>query len=595
MLKVNSWIISLTVIVISNARAFSNGSPPDVTCALKHTLCNPNLPRPCCDSIDQCQRTWPDNYFRCIGDIILSGLGKSCELDEDCDEINHAKCSKDGKCICRMKTVKTDLWTCAPILGGFCWNDEPCAGDNVVCVKNECKCKEDVLGTHCQNDDVCNSVKFAKCSEDKVCVCTSNTTAVTSSYCAPIFNGFCWENDECVTPYSICLNNRCQCDEKYNLYNPKQGCVSVVQLNDACLNHDDCNQINHAICSKDKICECDENYVPVSQTSCRPIYGGFCSKNKDCLTVNAVCIDSQCVCKPNMVKYSKYLCVEVQLGIPCESNDDCRKISNSMCFKSGKCECKINYGEYNSTACAPLLGQFCYEDGLCIPEHSSCKNKECVCNDGFLEYFGEKCLPHYLKMHCDNDNGCKYIANARCQNDIGICSCKNNHGMVNETACAPLLEESCVRNELCAPLHSSCKNGKCKCNDGFLPYSKEKCLPHNIRIYCEEDDNCKYISNSECRTDINICVCKSAYKFFNHTTCAPLLGEHCKPNEQCPTTNSHCVDDMCVCQPGYQHHEGNCVFVNSSLYLIRILCNEDIECSVMKYAVCSSSGYCELF
>lgn len=84
----------------------------------------------------------------------------------------------------------------------------------------------DVLDTHCENDDACNSVKFAKCSEDKVCVCTSNTTAVTSTYCAPIFGGFCWENDECVTPHSICLNNRCQCDAKYNFYNPTQGCVS---------------------------------------------------------------------------------------------------------------------------------------------------------------------------------------------------------------------------------------------------------------------------------------------------------------------------------------------------------------------------------
>ncbi|XP_044597922.1 uncharacterized protein LOC123274389 [Cotesia glomerata] len=296
MLKVNSWIISLIVIVISNECSSSNETSLDVTCALKHTLCNPNLPRPCCDSIDQCQRTWPDNYFRCIGDIILSGLGKFCELDEDCNEIIHAKCSKDGKCICRMKTVRTNPWTCAPILGGFCWNNETCAADNAVCVNSEY-----VLGTQCENDDACNLVKFAKCSEYKVCACTSNTTAITSIYCAPIFRGFCWENDECVTPNSICLNNTCQCHGEYNQYTIEKGCVSIANLNDFCLNDYDCRQIDHAICSKDNKCKCDKNYVTMNQTSCRPIYGGICSKNKDCRNIYGVCIDSKCGCMSFML------------------------------------------------------------------------------------------------------------------------------------------------------------------------------------------------------------------------------------------------------------------------------------------------------
>ncbi|XP_044584964.1 neurogenic locus notch homolog protein 1-like [Cotesia glomerata] len=679
MLKVNSWIISLIVIVISTECSSSNETSLDVICALKHTLCDPNLSRPCCNLIDQCQRTWPDNYFRCIGDIILNGLGKSCELDEDCDEIKHAKCSKDGKCICRMKTVRTDPWTCAPILGGFCWNNEPCAADNAVCVNSECKCKKDysrrpnnqcvrdVLGTHCKNDDVCNLVKFAKCSKDKVCACTSNTTAVTSTYCAPIFGGFCWENDECVTPHSICLNNECQCDEKYNQYNTENGCVSkmdfyknkisnaictgvndcvcfqqypfeetypctpedkndceadnlcviknsrcidnfcqckphfvyrsnqclpFVYLNDVCLNNDDCSKINHAICSKDKKCECDENYALVNQTSCRPIYGGFCSKNEDCVNINGACIDSKCGCMPFTVKFLEYWCVIPHLGMPCKSNKDCRKILNSMCSDNGKCECKIYFGEYNSTTCAPLLGQFCYEDELCAPYHSSCKNEKCVCNDGFLEHSRKKCSPHYLRMYCEDDDNCKYIANARCQNDINICTCKNGHGMVNETTCAPLLGESCFENQLCASLHSSCRNNKCKCNDGFHQYSKEKCLPHYIRMYCEDDDNCKYIANSECRTDINICACKSTHKFFNHTTCAPLLGEHCKPNEQCSIKNSHCIDDVCACRPNYENHNGNCVYVNPGSDFIQILCHEDSHCSLIKYAVCSDDN-CE--
>ncbi|CAG5073390.1 Protein of unknown function [Cotesia congregata] len=615
------------------------------------------------------------NDFHIFFSVCLGGLGKRCELDEDCDEIIHAKCSKDGKCICRMKTVKTDPWTCAPILGGFCWNNETCAADNAVCVNSECKCKKDyfqrpnnqcvrnVLGTQCENDDACNLVKFAKCSEYKICTCTSNTTAITSIYCAPIFGGFCWENDECVTPNSICLNNKCQCHGKYNQYTIEKGCVSIcgndacyegkilaenkisnaictgvndcvcfqqypfeeaypctskdkivcetdnlcvvenskcidnhcqckpqfeyrsnqclpfAHLNDFCWINYDCRQIDHAICSKDKKCKCDENYAAVNQTSCRPIYGGICSQNKDCRNINGVCIDSKCGFIPFMVNFSEYLCLAPQLGIPCKSNEDCRKILNSICSDNGICECKMNFGEYNSTACASLLGESCFKSQLCAPDHSNCNNDICLCDDGFLDYSKKKCIPHYLNMFCENDDKCKYIANAKCQNDTKTCTCKNGHQMVNETACAPLLGESCFENQLCAPLHSSCRNDECKCNDGFIEYSKEKCLPHYIRMYCEDDDDCKYIANSECRSDINICSCKSTHKFFNETTCAPLLGEHCKPNEQCAVKNSHCIDDVCVCRPARSNFN-------------RILCREDSQCSIIKYAVCSDNN-CE--
>ncbi|CAG5103239.1 Protein of unknown function [Cotesia congregata] len=545
-----------------------------------------------------------------------------------------------------MKTVRTDPWTCAPILGGFCSNNETCAADNAVCVNSECKCKKgyfqrpnnqcvrNVLGTRCENDEACNLVKFAKCSEYKVCACTSNTTAITSIYCAPIFGGFCWENDECVTLNSICLNNKCQCHGKYNQYTTEKGCVSneivceadnwcvvensgcidnfcqckpqfgyrsnqclpLAHLNDFCLLDYDCREIDHAICSKDNKCKCDENYVAVNQTSCRPISGGICSKNKDCGNINGACIDSKCGCMPFMVKFSKYLCLAPQLGIPCKSNEDCRKILNSICSDNGICECKINFGEYNSTACASLLGESCFENQLCVPLHSNCKNDICLCDDGFLDYSKKKCIPHssdwdtildcipqyIFNMYCENDDNCKYIANAKCQNDTNICTCKNGHEMVNETACAPLLEESCFENQLCALLHSSCRNDKCKCNDGFIQYSKEKCLPHYIRMYCEDDDNCKYIANSECRTDINICICKSTHKFFNETTCAPLLGESCFENQLCAPLHSSCRNDKCKCNDGFiQYSKKKCL-----PHYIRMYCEDDDNCKYIANSEC---------
>lgn len=72
--------------------------------------------------------------------MLLGGLGKFCELDEDCEDISHAKCSKDHQCVCRKNNVKINSWTCAPTLGSFCWQDELCAAENAFCIDNECRC-----------------------------------------------------------------------------------------------------------------------------------------------------------------------------------------------------------------------------------------------------------------------------------------------------------------------------------------------------------------------------------------------------------------------------------------------------------------------
>ncbi|CAG5084620.1 Protein of unknown function, partial [Cotesia congregata] len=356
------------------------------------------------------------------------GLGKLCELDEDCDEIKHAKCSKDGKCICRMTTVRVDPWTYGPILGGFCWKNESCAADNAVCINNEY-----ILGTHCKNDDACNQVKFAKCSENKVCSCTSNTTAVNPTLCLPVFGGFCWETDES------------------------------------------------------------------------------------------------------------------QLGIPCKDNSDCKEILNSICSGNGKCECQVNFKEYNTSACAPLLRESCLKNRICAPLHSSCKDDRCKCDDGFSEYSTDKCLPHYIRMRCDNDNDCSYILNSKCRSDVNICICKSTHKMLNETTCAPLLGQHCKPNEQCAMSNSQCIDNVCQCQSGYRSYNTHCLLvDHKFLYSCDKVLDCGDPWHYICDKDKK-CRCNRYNYSINRSTCSPGLKGSCWKDSQCTVNNTSCVNFRCQC------------------------------------------------
>lgn len=84
--------------------------------------------------------------------LVSALLGKPCEIDIDCSEINHSKCSNDNVCVCRENNIAVSSSSCEPLLGSFCWKNEKCAPDNSVCMQNECRCKPSFLplsSIHC--------------------------------------------------------------------------------------------------------------------------------------------------------------------------------------------------------------------------------------------------------------------------------------------------------------------------------------------------------------------------------------------------------------------------------------------------------------
>ncbi|CAG5080977.1 Protein of unknown function [Cotesia congregata] len=629
--------------------------------------------------------------------MLLGGLGKFCELDEDCDEISHAKCSKDHYCICRKDNVRINAWTCAPTLGSFCWQDELCATENALCINKECRCTANyfsnhnnqcipkILGTSCETDEICNSqVKFSKCSEDNICTCIFNTIEINPRYCAPTSGGVCWQTDECVPKNLECINNICQCEQgtaydptelkcrsAYS-YRPKltatssksksicsdfnncmcyqessesffictpmdkyhcetndsclvenslciedfcqckprflhksQKCIPAY-LNELCSDDSNCNQIRHAVCSKDKVCVCDESHIEYNKEFCKSVINGFCSSDADCLAVNSTCIERTCQCKPNMVKYTKDLCITPdanltlitgQLGIPCEDHLDCADILGSQCSSNKKCECLLLYEEYNTTACAPLLGRSCSELKLCAVTHSSCADDICICDHGFVKHSIDKCVPHYIGMECEKNDDCRLLLDSKCINYV--CACRDNYTPLNATVCAPQLGEYCRMDQQCAAANSICIKNKCKCQLQYESIDRNHCLRTMFssvagldKFSCDHDGDCNDIKYSHCSLD-KVCSCKPNYYYYyvplGRTKCVGLIGEICDSDDECISYNSVCVNHICQCLEGlYAPTKYQCDKISLGS---NCQANEDCSTSIIN-SECSSGKVC---
>lgn len=72
-----------------------------------------------------------------------------------------------------------------------------------------------------------------------------------------------------------------------------------VNDEDVCLENNDCQGKKNSICSKDGLCICKLNYVALSATMCAPLLNEPCLMKNSCATINAVCINGTCQCKPH--------------------------------------------------------------------------------------------------------------------------------------------------------------------------------------------------------------------------------------------------------------------------------------------------------
>ncbi|XP_057330753.1 prion-like-(Q/N-rich) domain-bearing protein 25 [Microplitis mediator] len=253
-----------------------------------------------------------------------------------------------------------------------------------------------MLGDFCEMNIYCQEVMHAQCSKNKTCVCRPNYVALNSSRCVPLLEEDCWNNEECATINSVCLNSKCQC--KHNYTACSNNLCETRFLGKRCTDNKECMYSLNAECSRDNECVCSSNYIKVNE-QCKPLLSGYCISQNECVPDNSICLHYQCRCKRNFVALSVYQCASVEVNEPCNTHEDCRKIKKyTRCTPDNVCECDVNYVKMDDNSCAPILNQFCVENDKCAPHNSMCINNKCQCKTYFEAVSPDQSLPKLIKV-----------------------------------------------------------------------------------------------------------------------------------------------------------------------------------------------------
>ncbi|XP_014299519.1 prion-like-(Q/N-rich) domain-bearing protein 25 isoform X2 [Microplitis demolitor] len=550
-------------------------------CITFANTCNHSILNPCCDRNNICTLKSPSNSYTCRKKV---QLGMFCEHNDDCDEILHAKCSKNKICVCRLNNVQLNETTCSPLLGEFCWRNELCATENSLCINNECQCKSNylrqsnqciqmTLGSHCKNDDACSEVEFSKCTDD-ICKCSFNYTQIDSRLCAPLLGGFCQISDDCVSFNALCIHKICKCPP-YFVETSDDKCLPAY-FKMACTSNEECTRhMKYSKCSSMNMCVCLKTYFPINAQSCAPTFNKFCKINEPCANINSMCIDNKCQCKPDYI-YRSLQCIPLKLNGSCKFNEDCDKIENAVCIEN-ECVCNTNYIEsYNST-CEPLLGGLCSKNDQCIPHNSICVDNVCKCRFEYVQKSNEKCLPY-----------CQEIKYSVCSKN-NKCVCKQNYTAWGDTECKALIGEYCDGSEECLFQDSTCSDNKCQCRENFTSQSGKYCKPVGLGKACKTDSNCSMITNAIC-SHYKICTCFASYYALSELACAPIIGGYCENSNHCFHRNNdpfshdpyNCINNECQCNPNSTSISDSQCIDTSLLHS----CNGDADCADLLHAQC---------
>ncbi|XP_057322611.1 prion-like-(Q/N-rich) domain-bearing protein 25 [Microplitis mediator] len=488
----------------------------DNYCQCKPNSCNPKSPLPCCSLHDSCRQLETAGSFLCT---LKVQLGDLCRIDDNCKEIRHSKCSKDRNCVCRSNNIQVNATTCAPLLGEFCWQNEQCATDNAVCIDMECQCTTNyirrsnnqclqmILGKICRSDEDCNSVKFAECSEHKICKCDLNTVEINPLTCAPLLNGVCFNDNECFVNNSISFLSSLSCHRDK-----------------------DCSDlINYSECPDNRKCACKNNYTAITDVKCASyVLNEHCYDHSDCVVGNSTCVDNKCQCKKNFLSLSNDQCIIPFLStLSCDNDTHCSNIVNDTeCADNNKCVCKKNYIAVSDVQCAPTtLNQHCNDYSECVEGNSTCIDNKC--------------------RHTNN-----YGSSNKTKREYKICVCSRNNLALSELICTPIVGEFCTNDTQCLFHSSYCIDFTCQCRPNLTPISATQCVTTLSLYSCNEDLECSDPWHAKCSED-KLCVCNSNNTALSHSTCLPQLNGYCWKDDQCVVENSICFDFNCQCKPNF--------------------------------------------
>ncbi|CAG5093658.1 Protein of unknown function [Cotesia congregata] len=227
----------------------------------------------CINSQCKCQV----NFQLTVDNQCIQNLLKHfCQSDRDCDKVRHAKCSNTNKCVCRLKNILVNSTICMPMIGAFCWKDEPCAIENSACINSTCQCKpgfkyfseNDVClnGMSCKDHQDCRSLHYTECSSFHKCVCLLTAKKVNVTTCLSRLNNYCAHDKDCADPHSVCIANKCEC--RLNYISIDDNKCELITLGKNCKGDSDCQNSFSERCSADEICVCKPHHVAVNESVC---------------------------------------------------------------------------------------------------------------------------------------------------------------------------------------------------------------------------------------------------------------------------------------------------------------------------------------
>ncbi|XP_008560128.1 prion-like-(Q/N-rich) domain-bearing protein 25 [Microplitis demolitor] len=523
--------------------------------------CIPKSALRCCSLYDSCQQSETAGLFLCTQKV---QLGDFCRNDDNCREIRHSKCSKDKHCVCRLNNIQLNDTTCAPLLGEFCWRNEKCATENAVCIDMECQCTTNyirrsnnqclqmILGKICRSNKDCNSVKFAECSEHKICKCDSNSIELNSLICAPLLKGVCFNDNECFVNNSVCIYNKCQC-KKYFYAHSNNQCKLAFLSSLFCNRDQDCSDlIKYSECHDNRKCACKNNYTAVTYVKCAAfVLNEYCYNNSDCAVENSTCVDNKCQCQNEFISQSNNQCIIPFLSsLSCDNDAHCSNIINdTKCADNKKCACKKNYIAVNDIKCASTaLNEYCNNHSECTIGNSTCIDGKCQHTNNYGS--SKQTKPAGLGETCRDNFDCEIIVNGICSPEYNICICSQNNLALNKLTCTPIVGEFCTNDSQCLFHSSYCIDFTCQCRPNLTPVSAIQCVKTFSLYSCNKDSECSDPWHSKCSED-KLCVCNSNNTALSQSTCLPQLFGYCWKDDQCVIENSVCIDFNCKCKDNF--------------------------------------------
>ncbi|XP_074097851.1 uncharacterized protein LOC141526681 [Cotesia typhae] len=192
--------------------------------------------------------------------------------------------------------------------------EKPCCDENHECKVLDISTHENVymclkkimVGDTCRYLVECWPLENAICSNRK-CRCLPNYGPTSNkTNCVPLLDGDCDEDKKCYSENSECVDNYCQCKERFIMNFMKQ-CVRSA-IGRSCDNKLACGDPFYYNCENGK-CACKKNYILVNNASCLPLLGEFCWTNEPCGLKYSKCLNNKCQCIPNYNAVSNDECI----------------------------------------------------------------------------------------------------------------------------------------------------------------------------------------------------------------------------------------------------------------------------------------------